>query len=358
MDMFYAAVELRDRPELRGRPLVVGGSPRSRSVVTTATYEARRFGIRSGMSCAEARRRCPECLFIPPDFPKYERVAEQVRAIFREYTDRVEPVSLDEAYLDVTENKVGEKSATRIAAAIRARIRALTGLTASAGVGPSMLVAKLASEHRKPDGLFTVAPGQVRGFIRPLDVIRLPGVGRKTEERLRALGIRTAAQLADMPRESLVAYFGSFGATLHDAANGIDGREVTPVWERRSFGAEETFARDILLPAELLPRIRESANRAFAALQAEGRRARTVTLKIKYHDFRLVTRRRTADRFVDSPDQIMAIAGELLARTEAGSTPIRLAGIALSNFAEPLSGRPQTVTRPLFREGEPEGPNG
>ena len=195
MDMFYAAVEMRDRPELRGKPLVVGGRPDSRSVATTANYEARKFGIHSGMSCAQARRLCPPCLFIPPDFKKYHQVSEQIHAIFREYTDLVESVSLDEAYLDVTRNKKNEPSATRLAREIKRRIVEATGLTASAGVAANMFVAKIASDARKPDGLCVVRPEQVMAFIRPLPVIRIPGIGRVTDARLAKLGIRTVADL-------------------------------------------------------------------------------------------------------------------------------------------------------------------
>jgi DNA polymerase IV len=349
MDMFYAAVELRDRPDLRGLPLVVGGPPASRSVVTTATYEARKFGIRSGMSCAEARRRCPVCLFLPPSFGKYERVSQQIRAVFLEFTDLVEPVSLDEAYLDVTENKVGECSATRIAREIKRRIVERTGLTASAGVGPSMFVAKLASEHRKPDGLFTVPPGRVLDFIRPLKTIQIPGVGRKTEAALAALGLHTVADLAARSGEFLQAHFGKFGSYLFDIARGIDERPVTPVWERRSYGAEETFPSDVLAVGEVWPWIVACAERAFAGMTERGMAARTVTLKIKYHDFRMVTRRRTLDRFLTSVDEVVALARELLQATEAGRVRIRLAGVSLSTFtASRRSPGREMGGRPLF----------
>ena len=245
MDMFYAAVEMRDRPELRGKPLVVGGRPDSRSVATTASYEARKFGIHSGMSCAQARRLCPQCLFIPPDFKKYQQVSEQIHAIFREYTDLVESVSLDEAYLDVTRNKQNEPSATRLAREIKARIFAATGLTASAGVAANMFVAKIASDARKPDGLCVVRPEQVMDFIRPLPVIKIPGIGRVTDARLQQLGIRTVADLEKKPLDFLESEFGKFGRYLFDIARGIDERPVTPWRERQSYGAEETFPRDI-----------------------------------------------------------------------------------------------------------------
>jgi DNA polymerase-4 len=348
MDMFYAAVEMRDRPELRGRPLVVGGRPDSRSVATTANYEARRFGIRSGMSCAEARRRCPHCLFIPPDFEKYRRVSEQVHAIFREYTDLVESVSLDEAYLDVTCNRSNEPSATRLAREIKRRIVAATGLTASAGVASTKFVAKIASDARKPDGLCVVRPDRVMEFIRPLSVIRLPGVGKVSEAELAGLGIRTVADLEQKPLSFLQERFGKFGRWLHDLAHGIDDTPVTPWRERLSYGAEETFARDVLRKGPLREYLRDCAGRVFAELGEEGKRARTVTLKVKYGDFRIVTRRKTFDAFLDSADEVFRAACELLERTEAGSRPVRLAGIALSNFAPPRA-RADDGQPPLFR---------
>jgi DNA polymerase-4 len=345
MDMFYAAVELRDRPELRGKPLAVGGRPDSRSVVTTANYEARKFGIHSGISCAQARRLCPSCLFIAPDFKKYQQVSEQIHRIFHEFTDLVESVSLDEAYLDVTRNKKNESSATRLAREIKARIFAATGLTASAGVAASLFVAKIASDARKPDGLCVVRPEQVMAFIRPLPVLKIPGIGRVTDARLRQLGIQLVADLEKKPREFLEKEFGKFGCYLHEIARGIDERQVTPWRERQSYGAEETFPRDIEEKELLLEFLQECAQRVFTELNEEGKRARTVTLKIKYSDFQTVTRRRTFEEFLASPQDVFLAAADLLERTEAGRRPVRLAGISLSNFLEPgksgLSGQPK-----------------
>jgi len=349
MDMFYAAVELRDRPELRGRPLVVGGRPDSRSVATTANYEARKFGIHSGMSCAQAKRLCPRCLFIPPDFKKYRNVSEQIQRIFHEYTDLVESVSLDEAYLDVTRNKKDEPSATRLAREIKSRIFAATGLTASAGVAASMFVAKIASDARKPDGLCVVRPEQVMGFIRPLPVIRIPGIGRVTDAQLGVLNIRTVADLEKSSLPFLEEHFGKFGRYLYDIARGIDERPVTPWRERQSYGAEETFDRDIVEKEPLQEFLRECAGRVFTELKAEGKLARTVTLKIKYADFQLVTRRRTFEGFLSSPEEIFRTARELLGRTEAGRRPVRLAGIALANF-DPPRGKKEEPQAPLFKE--------
>ncbi len=332
MDMFYAAVEIRENPELKGKPLVVGGSPESRSVVTTASYEARKYGIHSGMSCAEARRRCPHCLFIPPRFATYRRVSEQIRAVFLKYTNLVEMVSLDEAYLDVTENKLNEPSATKIARAIKDEIFQQTGLTASAGVAPNLFVAKIASDIHKPDGLCVVPPDQVLPFIRCLPVLRIPGIGKKTDAIMARLGIRTVADLAEKSRDFLEAEFGKFGAYLHDIARGIDPRQVTPDWERQSYGAEQTFARDILGRDELLEYLKECAQRVFSELNQENKRARTLTLKIKYHNFQIITRRKTFEKFFASADEVYSAARELLDRTEAGLRKVRLAGLALSNF--------------------------
>jgi len=342
MDMFYAAVELLDRPELRDKPVVVGGPPNSRSVVTTANYVARKFGIRSAMPCAEAFRRCPACIFIKPDFRKYQKASEVIRAVFFEYTDLVEPLSLDEAYLDVTENKVGEPSATRIAKAIKKKILERTGLTASAGVAPNMFVAKIASDFKKPDGLTVVPPEGVLDFIRPLPVIRIPGIGKVTDAHMNRLGIHTVADLAARPVEFLEEQFGSFGEYLFEIARGMDEREVTPDWERKSLGAEETFERDLLDMTAIESFLKECAERVFGELTEEGKRARTVTLKIKYFDFRSITRRRTLDDFVQSPEEILAVAGDLLRSTEAGRTRVRLAGISLSTFT-----RKERAVRPV-----------
>jgi DNA polymerase-4 len=332
MDMFYAAVELLGKPELRDRPVVVGGSPRSRSVVTTANYVARKYGIRSAMSCSEAYRRCPETVFIPPDFPKYHKYSEMIRTIFFKYTDLVEPLSLDEAYLDVTVNKIGEPSATRLASAIKKDILDQTGLTASAGVAPNMFVAKIASDFKKPDGLTVVPPEKVLQFITPLPVRRIPGIGPVSDSHMEKLGIRTVADLAAQSLQWLEEHFGSFGEYLYNIARGIDEREVTPSWERKSLGAEETFPQDLLGIPEIEYYLRQCAQSVFDQLTKEGKHARTVTLKIKYHDFKSITRRRTVDTYIHSGEEVFAVARELLSRTDAGRVKIRLAGISLSNF--------------------------
>jgi len=334
MDMFYAAVEIRDNPDLAGRPLVVGGSPRSRAVVTTASYEARKYGIRSAMSCAEALRRCPVCLFIPPDFEKYRRVSKEIREIFFRYTSLVEPVSLDEAYLDVTRNHSDEPSATRIARAIKKEILETTGLTASAGVASCRFVAKIASDYHKPDGLTVVPPERVLAFIQPLPVRKIPGIGRVTAARLASLGVATVRDLAGLPLEELLREFGKFGQFLHGIARGIDRREIVPHRERKSISVEDTFQEDTLDLEFLSEFLKRAADRVFEILRREGKEARTVTLKVKYEDFTQVTRRRTLDHAVRSPEEIHAVAMELLQRTEAGRRKVRLAGVGLSSFVE------------------------
>lgn len=334
MDMYYAAVELLDKPELREQPVVVGGSPKSRSVVTTANYVARKYGIRSAMSCAEAYRRNPQTVFIKPDFPKYHKYSEIIRSIFFTYTNLVEPLSLDEAYLDVTANKLGEPSATRIAGAIKRDIFEQTQLTASAGVAPNMFVAKIASDFKKPDGLTVVPPEKVLEFILPLPVRRIPGIGPKSDARMAELGVRTVADLAGQTREWLDEHFGSFGEYLYDIARGIDEREVTPFWERKSLGAEETFQHDLLEIPEIEDYLRHCAQSVFKQLVKEGKQARTVTLKIKYYNFQSITRRRTLDDFIQNADQIFEVARDLLSRTDAGRVKIRLAGISLSSFSK------------------------
>jgi DNA polymerase-4 len=353
MDMFYAAVELLERPELRDKPVVVGGSPKSRSVVMTSNYVARKYGIHSAMPCSEAFRRCPECVFIKPDFSKYHKYSQIIRAIFFHYTDLVEPLSLDEAYLDVTTNKIGEVSATRIAIAIKKEIFEQTRLTASAGVGPNMFVAKIASDYKKPDGLTVVPPEKVLDFIRPLPVRRIPGIGPKSDAHMAKLGVRTVADLATQTREWLEEHFGSFGQYLWDIARGADERQVTPSWERKSLGEEETFARDLIDIGEIENYLRDCAGHVFQQLNQEGKQARTVTLKIKYHDFRTITRRLTLDNFVNSPEQIFAIARDLLSRTDAGRVKIRLAGISLSTFT--AKEKPAAEAQLLFPDsGEPQ----
>lgn len=332
MDAFYASVEQRDRPELRGKPVVVGGPPQSRGVVCTASYEARKFGVHSAMPCAQAYRLCPEAVFVMPDFSKYSEVSERIHEIFREYTERVEPLSLDEAFLDVTENRIGEVSATRVAERIRADIRAATGLTASAGVAPNKFLAKVASDLKKPDGLAVIRPERVEEFLRDLPVRKVPGIGKVTEEACHRHGIRTCSDFLRHTEEQLVAWFGSSGPWFLQLARGIDPRPVVTDWVRKSCGIEDTFARDLTTTGAALAELERLAKGLEARLGSEPARGRTITLKVKYADFRQITRSRSLDHRTRDAGLILEVARELLAGTEVGRRPVRLLGLSVSNL--------------------------
>ena len=339
MDAFYASVEQRDDASLRGRPVVVAWRG-NRSVVCAASYEARVFGVRSAMPAVRAERLCPQAVFVPPDFVRYKAVSRQVREIFARHTDMIEPLSLDEAYLDVTAAKTELPTATATAEAIRAAIREETQLTASAGVAPNKFVAKIASDFRKPDGLFVVRPHQVEGFLAPLPVGRLPGVGRVMEGRLAGLGIGSVADLRMVPVEQLEARFGRWGRRLHELAFGIDERPVVSERPTLQISAEDTFSSDLLLE-ELAPHIERLAEKTWASYQREleqapGRLARTVVLKLKTSDFQILTRSLTPPERPTSLAALVDIACTLRERVALPSrTRYRLVGVGLSGFAEP-----------------------
>jgi DNA polymerase IV len=333
MDAFYASVEQRDEPGLRGKPVVVAWRG-NRSVVCAASYEARRFGVRSAMPAVQAERLCPEAIFVPPDFPRYRAVSRLAREIFRRHTDLIEPLSLDEAYLDVTENKSGLPTATRVARAIREQIREELQLTASAGVAPNKFLAKIASDWRKPDGLFVIQPGDIDHFLPPLSVARLPGVGRVTQTSLEKLGVRTVGDLRRLEVGSLERAFGRYGLRLHELAHGIDENRVTPNRPTKSVSAEDTFERDIPL-SETEPLLRKLAEKAWAASRKETRVARTVVLKLKTSGFRILTRSLTPPLPPASCDELIDIVLSL--RTKVKVDPqqrFRLVGVGLSNFNE------------------------
>src|ERR1035437_9496439 len=271
MDAFYASVEQRDDPALRGRPVVVAWKGR-RSVVCAASYEARMFGVRSAMPAITAERLCPQAIFIPPDFTRYKAVSRSVREIFQRHTDLIEPLSLDEAYLDVTENKTGLATATLVARTIRQQIREELSLTASAGVAPNKFLAKLASDWRKPDGLFVIQPGDIDTFLLPLPVGRLPGVGKVTGEKLAKLGAQTVRDLRRLDLPVLEQHFGRYGQRLHELARGVDDNEVVPDRPTQSISVEDTFERDVLL-AETEPMIRRLAEKLWSASRKESRMA-------------------------------------------------------------------------------------
>ena len=333
MDAFYASVEQRDDPRLRGKPVIVAWRGK-RSVVCAASYEARRFGVRSAMPAVRAERLCPDAVFVAPDFPRYRAASRMAHDIFRRHTDFVEPLSLDEAYLDVTDNKTGLPTATRVARTIREQIRQELQLTASAGVAPNKFLAKIASDWRKPDGLFVIQPEDVNAFLSPLPVSRLPGVGKVTEKKLEDLGIRTVDNLRALELRALEEQFGRYGARLYELARGIDHGEVVPNRPTKSISAEDTFEHDVVL-AETEPMIRGLAEKVWAASEKESRVARTVALKLKTSDFNILTRSCTPCSPPASCDEIIHIA--LLLRERVGLDPgqrFRLIGVGLSNFRE------------------------
>jgi len=352
MDAFYASVEQRDDPALRGRPVVVAWRGK-RSVVCAASYEARRFGVRSAMPAMRAGRLCPHAVFVPPDFTRYKAVSRQVHGIFSRYTDAIEPLSLDEAYLDVSDNRAGLPSATATAEAIRAEIRAETGLTASAGVAPNKFVAKIASDFRKPDGLFVVRPRQVQAFLAPLPVGRLPGVGRVMERKLADMGLALVSDLRNWSVEDLERRFGRWGRRLHELSLGIDERPVVSERPTLQISCEDTFERDLLLE-ELEPAIRELAGKAWQGyLRERARRpervARTVVLKLKTAEFRILTRSLTPPLPPADAARVADIACALRERVGLPSrTRYRLAGVGLGGFADrdELIAQPELFTVP------------
>lgn len=333
MDAFFASVEQRDVPQYRGKPLVVGGNPEGRGVVASASYEARAFGIRSAMSAAQAKRLCPHAVFVFPRFEAYQEASRAIQSIFKEATDLVEPLSLDEAYLDVTENKWGEPLAGRVAIQIQKKILAELGLTASAGVSNTLFVAKLASDFKKPRGLTIVKPDEVQDFIGPLPVSRLWGVGPATEKVLHALGLFKIADLRAFPVEALERELGKQGRFLFSLAFGQDRRTVEPGWERKSYGGETTFQRDLIQFPEMEKVLETLAKDLSDSLNADQRKAKTITLKVRYSDFETVTRSQTLPRYVAEFGPIFETAMELLgSKTEAGLRPVRLLGISVSQL--------------------------
>jgi DNA polymerase-4 len=340
MDAFYASVEQRDDPQLCGKPVIVAWKS-NRSVVCAASYEARKFGVRSAMPAVRAERLCPEAIFVPPDFTRYRAVARQTREIFQRHTDLVEPLSLDEAYLDVTENKTGLPTATRVAGAIREQIRRELNLTASAGVAPNKFLAKVASDWRKPDGLFVIQPDEVDAFLAPLPVGRLPGVGKVTEGALQKLGVRTVNDLRSLELATLEAHFGRYGLRMYELARGIDNNPVVPNRPTQSISAEDTFEHDVPL-LETEPMIRRLAEKVWSASRKESRIAHTVVLKLKTSEFRLLTRSHTPASPPGSCEELTSIALGLRTRVDAGSEQrFRLVGVGLSNFREPDRPAPQ-----------------
>lgn len=347
MDAFYASVEQRDDPQLRGNPVIVAWKGK-RSVVCAASYEARKFGVHSAMPAVRAQRLCPEAVFVPPDFTRYKAVSDEVRGIFKRHTDLIEPLSLDEAYLDVTENKTGVPTATLVAKTIREQIRQELNLTASAGVAPNKFLAKLASDWRKPDGLFVIQPEEVDAFLLPLPVGRIPGVGKVTEENLAKLGIKTVSELRALELSKLEDGFGRYGTRLYELARGIDETSVVPNRPTQSISVEDTFETDVLL-AETEPMIRRLAEKLWEASSKEPRIARTVVLKLKTKEFRILTRSQTPASQPASCEELTEIALKLRERVDLGPQQrYRLVGVGLSNFeaAEDHAAQPDLFDLP------------
>ena len=333
MDAFYASVEQRDNPSLRGKPVAVGGDPTQRGVVAAASYEARTFGVRSAIPMSRAVRLCPSLVIVRPDFQKYRTVSQQVFSIFKEVTPLVEGLSLDEAYLDVTENSYNEALGVNVARRIKDRIKELTGLTASAGVAPNKFLAKIASGWKKPDGLTVVAPERIEKFLQGLPVDALWGVGPVTAARLRAHGIDKLTDVRAHTVEELTGIVGMHAEWLIELAHGRDDRPVEPNRPAKSAGSEETYATDIESLDEVKREIDQLARGVAAWLGRKGKAARTVTIKVRYSDFTTITRSHSTPDHSSDPDAIAARAIKLLDKTAAGQRPIRLLGVSVHNFA-------------------------
>ncbi|MBA3676123.1 MAG: DNA polymerase IV [Sphingosinicella sp.] len=344
MDAFYASVEQRDNPELKGKPVAVGGM--HRGVVAAASYEARVFGVRSAMPSVTARRRCPDLIFVKPRFEAYREVSQRIRAIFAEYTPHVEPLSLDEAYLDVTEDLKGIGVATRIAEEIRARIRAETGLTASAGVSYNKFLAKLASDQNKPDGICVVTPARGEAFVAILPVKRFHGIGPKTAEKMARLGIQTGADLRSMSLEFLTHNFGSSGEYYYNLARAICHRQVKADRPYKSVSAEDTFFEDLSDEAALLIELERISQTVWKRIEGKGLTGRTVNLKVKYRDFQIITRARSLDHLVQSRAEFIEIGSTLLRGLMPLPKSIRLLGIGLSNLSDEAGTTPRQATPP------------
>jgi len=348
MDAFFASVEQRDNPDLRGKPVAVGYAA-ARGVVAAASYEARTFGVRSALPSVTALRRCPDLIFVPPRFDVYKQVSRQVHAIFADYTDLIQPLSLDEAYLDVTANRRDLPTAWLTAKEIRARILAETGLTASAGISYNKFLAKLASDQRKPNGQFAVTPNMGAAWVETLPVARFHGVGPKTAEKMKRLGIDTGADLRDKPLAFLQQNFGSSADWYYGIARGIDERPVNPNRERKSSGSETTFDRDLLDGMEIEAGVLRQADDVWSWCEKAREFGRTVTVKIKYGDFQIITRSRSHPTVVDTHERLRAASQALIRSVLPTAKGIRLVGVTVSNFDR---ASPDDDALPLFEAGD------
>ena len=337
MDAFYASVEQLDHPELKRKPIAVGGSS-ERGVVAAASYEARKFGVRSAMSSQTAKKLCPHLIFVDTHFDRYKEISQQVREIFHEYTDLVEPLSLDEAYLDVTENKKGNPSATLVAREIREKIFERTGLTASAGISINKFLAKIASDHNKPNGQWTVNPEEVEEFLEVLDIRKFYGVGKVTAEKMYQLGIFTGKDLKSKSPEFLNEHFGKSGVHFHEIVRGLDTSPVVAHRAPKSLGAEHTFDENISSEIFMLEKLEVIASELQERLLRNKIAGKTITLKIKYSDFSLQTRSKTQDYFISKKGPILEIIRELLYQEKLRNS-VRLLGISLSNLNTGTAGK-------------------
>jgi DNA polymerase-4 len=336
MDAFYASIEQRDHPEYRGKPLCVGGSPEGRGgVVATASYEARKFGIHSAMSSKRAYQLCKHAIFVRPRFEVYKDVSRKIRAIFHRYTDLIEPLSLDEAYLDVTEDKQQIGSAIEIARLIRKAIRDELMLTASAGVSVNKFVAKIASDINKPDGLTFIGPSKVERFVEKLPVTKFHGIGKVTAEKMKKMEILTGGDLKKLSEHDMVRHFGKTGRFFYKIVRGVDTREVIPDRETKSVGAEDTFPFDLNEIKDMFRELDKLANVVYDRLYNHKLKGRTITVKIKYSDFRIITRSRSFPEPVGDLDTIIETAHQLLQQTDPQGSDIRLLGVSISNFGLP-----------------------
>ncbi len=337
MDAFYASVEQRDNADYRGKAIVVGGPPQGRGVVATASYEARKFGIRSAMSSKRAQQLCPDAIFVKPRFPAYKEASQKIREIFARYTDLIEPLSLDEAYLDVTNDKLNIGSAMEIAKQIKHAIKEELQLTASAGVSVNKFVAKIASDMNKPDGLKFIGPSAIETFMEKLPVEKFFGVGKVTAQKMKSMGLHTGEDLKRLSEDELVKSFGKVGRFYFQIVRGIDNREVQPHRETKSMAAEDTFAYDLTEIAEMETELDKIAQTVSNRLQNYQLKGRTITLKIKYSNFKQITRNQSLTAGVNDLETISAVAKRLLAATNPEDAEIRLLGISLSNFNDPVA---------------------
>ena len=334
MDAFFAAVEQRDNPRLRNRPVIVGGQPNSRGVVATCSYEARKFGIHSAMPCSRAYQLCPQAVFIKPRIGVYRQVSQQVHQIFKEYTELIEPLSLDEAYLDVTENRAFDGSASLVAKDIRQKIHKATGLTASAGISYNKFLAKIASDMNKPNGQYVIRPEEGEHFVANLPVGKFYGIGKVTEARMHALGIYTGKDLRALSKQKMIEQFGKSGQYYYSISRAIDERPVITRRVRKSIGAERTFQQDLVETGQMISILQQLSDEVMKSLSNKQLVAYTLTIKVKYYSFQQVTRSITLEDPIVNLDQVYSLLPVLLGKTEAGHLSVRLLGVSVSNLSK------------------------